>query len=115
MDQVNSSVLSGVYNKELLDAGNFEYVDFWQAMENPDEIIVQPNVLNEHGVCAKAEEAVAQAGGILFDDEAIGITVMNGGVRSIENPRGRYFNDFHNFLIRYYNDQTENSMVILLD
>jgi hypothetical protein len=117
MDQVNSSVLSGVYNKELLDAGNFEYVDFWQAMDNPDEIIVQPNVLNEHGVCAKAEEAVAQAGvlGILFDDEAIGITVMNEGVRSIENPRGRYFNDFHNFLIRYYNDQTENSMVILLD
>lgn len=117
MDQVNSSVLSGVYNKELLDAGNFEYVDFWQAMENPDEIIVQPNVLNEHGVCSKAAEAVAQAGvlGILFDDEAIGITVMNEGVRSIENPRGRYFNDFHNFLIRYYNDQTENSMVILLD
>jgi hypothetical protein len=78
---------------------------------------VQPNVLNEHGVCSKAAEAVAQAGvlGILFDDEAIGITVMNEGVRSIENPRGRYFNDFHNFLIRYYNDQTENSMVILLD
>ena len=50
-----------------------------------------------------------------YYDEALGITVMNEDVRSIENPRGRYFNNWYNWVCRYYNDQTENFIVLVLD
>ena len=53
--------------------------------------------------------------GCLFDVEALGITVKNESVRSIYNPRGRYFNNWYNWIVRWFNDQTENFIVLLLD
>lgn len=117
MDQVDSSALSGIYNDQLLQLGSFERVNYWQSIDNPDEINVIPNILADTGLCAAAEIAVEESGivGCLFDDEALGITIINEGVRSIENPRGRYFNNFYNWTCRWHNDQTENFVALVLD
>ena len=117
MNQVDASALSGIYNQQLLSIGGYERVNYWQSIDNPSSINVIPNVLDTDGTCFKYEQGVSQSGivGILFDDEALGITVINEDVRSIENPRGRYFNNWYNWVCRYYNDQTENFVVLLLD
>jgi hypothetical protein len=117
MDQVDASALSGIYNEQLLQLGSFERVNYWQSIENPDQINVVPNILANTGLCAAAEAAVEESGivGCLFDDEALGITVIDEGVRSIENPRGRYFNNFYNWTCRWHNDQTENFVALVLD
>ena len=117
MDQVDASALSGIYNEQLLQLGSFERVNYWQSIENPDQINVVPNILADTGLCAAAESAVEESGivGCLFDDEALGITIINEGVRSIENPRGRYFNNFYNWTCRWHNDQTENFVALVLD
>lgn len=117
MNQVDASALSGIYNQQLLSIGGYERVNYWQSIDNPSSINVIPNVLDTNGTCFKYEQGVSQSGivGILFDDEALGITVINEDVRSIENPRGRYFNNWYNWVCRFYNDQTENFVVLLLD
>ena len=117
MDQVDSSALSGIYNEQLLDLGKFERVNFWQAIDNPDEIDVQPNYLKADGTCDDLGSAVTETDiiGILFDDEALGITVIDEGVDSIRNPRARYTNNFYHWTSRWYNDQTENFVAIVLD
>lgn len=117
MNQVDSSALSGIYNTQFLSIGGYERVNYWQSIETPDTVQVTPNVLNGVDGSCQAGDPVDQDGiiGILFDDEALGITVMDEGVRSIENPRGRYFNNFYNWTARWYNDQTENFVVLLLD
>ena len=118
MNQVDSSALSGIYNQQLLSIGGYEKVNYWQSIDAPDSIDVIPNVLNgTDGSCQAAGSAVTQDGiiGIMFDDEALGITLIDEGVRSIENPRGRYFNNWYNWTARWYNDQTENFIVLLLD
>ena len=117
MNQVDASALSGIYNQQLLSIGGYERVNYWQSIDNPSSINVIPNVLDTDGTCFKYEQGVNASGivGILFDDEALGITVINEDVRSIENPRGRYFNNWYNWVCRYYNDQTENFVVLLLD
>lgn len=117
MDQVDSSALSGIYNEELLEIGSFERVNYWQSINSPSSISIVPNILGVDGNCAAAESAVEQSGiiGVFFDDEALGITIIDEGVRSIENPRGRYFNNWHNWTSRWYNDQTENFVVMVLD
>lgn len=117
MDQVDSSALSGIYNEQLLQLGAFERVNYWQAIDSPDQIAITPNVLAADGTCAATAEAVEESGiiGCLFDVEALGITVKDEGVRSIENPDGRYFNNFYNWTCRWYNDQTENFVALVLD
>ena len=117
MDQVDSSALSGIYNEELLEIGTFERVNYWQSIKAPSSISIVPNILQADGSCAAAEAAVEQSGiiGVFFDDEALGLTIIDEGVRSIENPRGRYFNNWHNWTSRWYNDQTENFVVLVLD
>lgn len=117
MDQVDSSALSGIYNKELLSIGSFERVNYWQSIDDPDAIKILPNELQSDGSCAAALAAVEEDGiiGVLFDKDALGLTVIDEGVRSIENPRGRYFNNWYNWTTRWYNDQTENFTVLVLD
>ena len=117
MDQVDSSALSGIYNEEILQIGNFERVNYWQSIKAPDSINVVANVLQADGSCAATEAAVEATGivGVLFDYEACGITLIDEGVRSIENPRGRYFNNWYNWTSRWFNDQTENFVVLQLD
>lgn len=117
MDQVDSSALSGIYNEELLEIGNFERVNYWQSIDAPSSISIKANVLQANGSCAATEAAVEESGiiGVFFDDEALGITLIDEGVRTIENPRGRYFNNWHNWTSRWYNDQTENFVVLVLD
>lgn len=122
MNQVDSSALSGIYNQQLLSIGGYELVNFWQNIANPTTVQVVPNILDVDGTCyvpeVEGEEAPVTCEnviGIMFDDEALGITVMNEDVRSIENPRGRYFNNWYNWVCRYYNDQSENFVVLMLD
>ena len=117
MDQVDSSALSGIYNEQLLQLGAFERVNFWQSIDAPDQIMATPNVLNVDGTCSATADPIEESGiiGCLFDDEALGITVIDEGVRSIENPDGRYFNNFYNWTCRWYNDQTENFGALVLD
>lgn len=117
MNQVDASALSGIYNQQLLSIGGYERVNYWQSIDNPSSINVIPNVLDVDGTCAAYETGISQSGivGVLFDDEALGITIIDEGVRSIENPRGRYFNNWYNWVCRFYNDQTENFVVLLLD
>ena len=117
MDQVNSSALSGIYNEQLLEIGNYERVNYWQSIDKPDEISVIANELQSDGTCAASASAVEQAGiiGIRFDDEALGITLIDEGIDAIYNPRGRYFNNWYHFTTRWFNDQSENFVCILLD
>lgn len=117
MQQINSSVLSSVYNNELLSVGDYNSVPFWQAIDNPDEISVTPNILQSDGTVVNAADPVESSDviGMFFDRWTMGITTINEGVRSIYNPRGRYFNNWYNWKIRSYNDLTENALVVMLD
>lgn len=117
MDQVKANVLSSTYHDELVSMGKYEEVNFWQSEDSPTSINVRPNILKSDGTCAATASAIEQDAivGVLFDDDAVGITVIDEGVASIYNPRGRYFNNWHNWAVRYYNDQTENLIVIVLD
>lgn len=116
MDQVNSSALSGIYNQDLLSIGRCESVNFWQNIDAPSTVSVTANELQADGTCAAGTPVVSDIVlGCLFDVEALGITVKAESVRSIYNPRGRYFNNWYNWIVRWFNDQTENFIVVLLD
>lgn len=118
MNQIASTVLSMTYNTQFLSMADYEPVTFWQSIDTPYGINVTPTYMNDTGALVTPEEAVVQSNifGVIFDEEAVGITTVNQwSANSPFNAKGGYTNIFWHFTDRYWNDFTENGVVLLLD
>ena len=118
LNNIDARVLADTYNYKFLELADVEAVNYWQAIDTPDEINILPTYLKTDGTLKVASASVNQTGvmGVIFDDEAVGYTLMNEftGVTPM-NVRGEYWNQYFNYIIRYWNDFTEKGIVLLLD
>lgn len=116
VNRVSASVLSSIYNDQLLKYADHEEVNFWQAIKSPDTINVKPSYIGADGALAEGEAAeIPYVLGVIFDRDAIGITTVNAwSANAPFNARGGYTNMFWHFTDRYWNDLTENGVVLLL-
>ena len=118
LKDMDASVLSSVYNDNYLKWADHEQVNFWQSIDAPSGIHVQSAYLMPNGTVGFDNEAVAVSNifGVLFDEEAVGITTCGQwSSASRFNARGGYTNFWYHFNDRYYNDFTENGVVFLMD
>lgn len=110
--------LADIYHDNYLRLADNETVNFWQNIDEPDTISITPSYLAANGTIATASGNVQQANvfGVIFDREAIGISTFGEEMSATPyNARGRYTNIWWNFQDRYWNDFTENGIVLLLD
>lgn len=117
LNDIDASVMTSIFNDEYLKFAEHERVSFWQSIDSPDNITVMPSYLQPSGtVKVETEElAVTDIFGVLFDEEAVGITTYGEwSAPSPFNARGGYSNIFWHFNDRYFNDFTENGVVFLL-
>ena len=116
MNNIDSSVISGVFNEKYMKMIDYEGVNFWQAFKNPTEINVTPVVINANGsAISVAATSVKNVFGVLFDEEAAGYTTINQWAQPTPfNARGGYYNQSWHFTGRYWNDYTENWVVFIL-
>lgn len=117
MRQIETMALSGIYHNDLLSVAEHESVDFWQDFDYPDRVDVTPSILNTTGAPAVGT-AVNQTAivGVLYDRDAMGTNIFNQSVDVTPlNSKGRYYNTFHHFTKRYWNDVTENGILFTLD
>lgn len=117
LNDIDASVMTSIFNDEYLKFAEHERVSFWQSIDSPDNITVMPSYLQPSGtVKVETEElAVDDIFGVLFDEEAVGITTYGEwSAPSPFNARGGYSNIFWHFNDRYFNDFTENGVVFLL-
>ena len=117
---MEAQVLADAFHDNYLRYADVETVNFWQAIDTPDEINVTPAYLETTGVNAGTIQkgaAVNQAGifAVLTDREACGIVQMNERARTAYNARGEYTNYFFSVCERYFNDFSENAVVFTLD
>lgn len=118
LKDMDASVLSSVYNDNYLKWAEHEQVNFWQSIESPSDIKILASYLAADGTVTvdKTVTAVNNIFGVLFDEEAVGITTCGQwSSASRFNARGGYTNFWYHFNDRYYNDFTENGVVFLLD
>lgn len=118
VNRVGASVLADVYHDELLQYADHEEVNYWQAIKAPAEISVTPAYIDSDGEIPENPEAVAldYVLGVIFDEEAAGITTVNQwNAAAPFNARGGYTNFFWHFTDRYNLDLTENAVVLVLD
>lgn len=118
LKDMDASVLSSVYNDNYLKWADHEQVNFWQSIDTPDGINISSSYMNPDGTIVKDGTGTATSNifGVLFDEEAVGITTCGQwSSASRFNARGGYTNFWYHFNDRYYNDFTENGIVFLLD
>lgn len=118
MNDVQTSVLSSVFNKEELNIPEFERLNFWQSISSPGDINFKPNYMTTAGLISQPAEALTKNNvfAILMDEEAAGVTNVNEwSASSPFNASGGYSNMFWHFTDRYWNDFTENCVVFTLE
>lgn len=118
LNNIDATVMSSIFNDQYLKMADHEKVGFWQSIDNPDGINVKASYMNAEGSVVSDTEGTATSNifGVLFDEEAVGITTYGEwSAPSPFNARGGYSNIFWHFNDRYFNDFTENGVVFLLD
>lgn len=113
---METAVLSAAYHDEYLKKVDFETVNFWQGIETPTKVDITATYMQSDGTLAS--KAVSQDGvfGVIFDEEAVGYTVVNTwSAPAPFNAAGGYTNIYYHFTDRYWNDFTENGVVLLMD
>ena len=118
MSQARTMVLSDLFQRDSMKMVDYEGVNFWQAIDSPDSIDVTPVYTNaEDGTLVTGEEQkINKVLGVIFDEEAMGFIPKNQAMGATpHNVAGRYTNLWWHWDECYYNDFTENGIVLLLD
>lgn len=120
--QTEMQVLADTYHDNYLKLGDNETVNYWQDIDNPTTIEVYESYLKPDGsinvnpVSGAKPTKVEHIFGVIFDREAVGTTIIEQSMNATPfNARGEYSNIWWNCNYRWWNDFTENGVVLLLD
>lgn len=116
-DQIDSIALPSVFGADRMKMIDWEPVTFWQSIQAPEVIQATPTYLAADGTLTTAQSTVVipYVVGVLFDEEAAGITRMSTWQAATPfNPRGGYTNIFWHFTQKMWNDFTENAVVLYM-
>lgn len=118
LKNIDTRVMSVAYHDSYLKIGKHNTVTYWQSIQTRDQVNVTPSCIDAAGVYAPAASAVNVQNifGVLFDEEAIGMT--QGSVWSSPTPfnaRGGYSNVWYHETVMGLNDMTEKGILLLLD
>ena len=117
-NQIDSAVASNLFNEErvtkVLDGA--ERVTYWQNIKDPYTVDATPAYLDTatgNVVDALTDTKVENIIGILFDEEAAGMTTSSTWTgASPFNAAGGYYNIFYHFTQKTWNDFTENFILL---
>ena len=116
--QIDARVLADTFHDSYLRYADVETVNYWQAIGTPDTINITPAYTSTSGVLVTPNSPVTQASvfGIMFDRDAMGMTLLDQRVLSTPlNTKGLYRNLHVHCKQRIVFDNTEKIVVLLLD
>ena len=117
MNSLKARVLADTFHPEFIDHADIESVNYWQSIQSPMKLDVTPSYMDVDGtIKTAAEQQIDNLVGVIFDRDALGYTTVNNWSATTPlNAKGGYWNTFHHFTERWYNDFTEKGIVLLLD
>lgn len=118
-NDVDTRVLADIYHDDKLKFIDHERIAFWQAIDEPDKITVNCAYTGSDGTVKNSASGTTTQGniiGVIFDRDAIGYSLFDESSNTTPfNSRGRYYNVWYNWQGRFYNDITENGIVLVLE
>jgi len=116
--QTEAMAIADTYHDNYIKYADKETINFWQSIDTPASIDVKSTYLLADGTLTSPLAAVQTDGifGVIFDESALGYTLVNQwSAPTPFNAKGGYSNIFWHETARYWNDFTENGVVLLLD
>ena len=117
INMVDALVRTVNFDNSFMRMADFEKVGFWQSIDTPFSIQNTPVYMDTSGSLINgASTRTDNIIGVLFDEEAVGFTEIDRATEVTPyNPRGRFSVMYLHVTERFWNDFTENGVVILLD
>lgn len=117
MAEIKTMAMSGIYHDTLLQMdGVTASVDFWQSAADRMAVNVDASYTAPDGTITNGVGANTAVLGILWDRDAMGSNIHLESVDvTPRNAKGRYYNTYYHYAKRYWNDVTENAVVLCLD
>lgn len=115
---MESRVLADTFHDNYLKYSDVEILNFWQSIKTPDTINAKATYLKNDGTLITMAEAAEKANifGLITDVETAGYTIVNQRTTSAAyNGKGEFQNFWYKATDRYWNDYTENAIVLCLD
>lgn len=118
---IETNLQSETYHKNLVELPRYEEVPYWQGSgddydltetEKIDVTAVKPDGNGGETTISVQEDNIVA---VMFDHDALGVFKPERKVKTEYNGKGEYFNDFHKWNCRYFNDFSENFVCFLLD
>ena len=117
LDIIDTMVNTQTYHDDSLCYADVQAVSYWQAIQNPNQINIKPNYIDNTGKVVVGEDTqVNNIFGVIFDRDALMYNVKDYSLLSSNmNVRGRYFNTYLSANIQYLTDLSEKAILLLLD
>ena len=119
LQQVSARVLANTYHENFLTYSNVKAIPYWQSITDNerDHVKVTPMFTDTSGALATATaQDVEHVMGLLFDPDAMGMTILDRRVLSTPlNTKGLYRNLHVHAKQRVFMDNTEKMALLLLD
>lgn len=117
LNEMNARVLADTFNDDFLRFADVERVNYWQAVGSPMNLSVKPVYTDNTGAVVNGENTtINNLIGVIFDRDALGFTTIhNWSATTPFNAKGGYWNVFHHFTERWFNDFTEKGIILTLD
>lgn len=115
---MEASVLADTFHDNYLAMADTAILNFWQSIYALDTIEVTPTYMKTDGTLDTPGSSVTlnNVFGVITDVEAAGYTIVNQRTTSAAyNGKGEFQNFWLKFTDRYWNDFTENTVILLLD
>lgn len=112
--EAESYVFPEIFNTKYLDIGKqYEGIDFWQSILEPEKISVTPAITNSQGACVAGTKAeIPYVVGLLYDVDALMIDYQLDDVSTTpEEARKHYRNTWWTFCRNAIYDPTENMIL----
>lgn len=116
--QMDARVLADTFHDNYLKYADVETIPFWQSLDKKDTVEVIPSYVDNTGTLVTPQAAVQVENvlGLIFDRDAMGMTILDRRVLSTPvNESGLYRNIWVHGKQRVVYDNTEKMALLLLD
>lgn len=110
-------VTTDIFGPDRLQVYDYETVPFWQTPNNPNAIQVTPSTVDAAGhTITGTAVSLNNVFGVLNDIESCGVGLINQWSATTPfDARLGTWSDFYHFTRQYFNDMTENAVLLLMD
>ena len=116
--QTEARVIADTFHDNYIRYSDVETIPFWQSLDSRDKVTVTPSYVDNTGTLVTPSSAVNVESifGLIFDRDAMGMTVLDRRVLSTPvNESGLYRNIWVHGKQRVVFDNTEKMCLLLLD